>query len=87
MQATDNKDQKISGVSVVIRLLSQFKGVSQNNTIAHAVRSRSIDAKPHHIVAPKANGNTMAGQRIANVLSPKSRSMAATHQPAIGGWS
>lgn len=85
--ATESTDQKISGVSVVIRALSQLIGASQNSSTAQAARSRFRGLKAHQSMAPRVSGSNTTGRRMAQVASPRSMRMSQISQPTMGGWS
>ena len=85
--AADSTDQKISGVSVVIRVLSQLRGASHSSSTAQAARSRCTGLKAHQSMPPKASGSSTMGRRMAQVASPNSVRMSQISQPTMGGWS
>ena len=80
-------ERLLKGVSVVIRVLIQFSGVSQNSRAAQGARSRSQAATPHHSTRPCAKGSNTTGSRMDQVVSPTRCSIAAMNQPTMGGWS
>ena len=86
-RATESTDQKISGVSVVIRVLSQFSGASQKNSTAQAARDRSSGANAQPTRPPSASGNSTTGRRIDQTVSPRVARISAISQPTMGGWS
>jgi hypothetical protein len=83
--ATDSTDQKISGVSVVIRVLSQFSGASQKNSTPQAARTLSAGLSAHHNAAPSASGSSTMGRRMDHRLSPSVARINAISQPTMGG--
>ncbi len=85
--ATDQAANRISGESVVIKAFSQFIGISQYSSTAHAARVRSTGLQAHQMAQPTPRGRSSIGTRMAQAASPHRARAPMIHQATMGGWS